>query len=181
MMWRNTPDAFGLISRLIHWGMAILLLSLLALGLRLSDMQPGLSNLWLYGLHKTMGLTALALVLLRLVWHRLSPPPVPMVPLWQARLARLAHAAIYVLMLAIPLSGWVASSASGLDTLFAERFVMPPIAPVSEVWESAGFAVHGVLTKLLMALVGVHMLAAIKHEMDGDGTLTRMLKGRAKP
>lgn len=178
MIWRNGPDGFGLITRGLHWGMALLILSLLALGLRLSSLQPDLSTLWLYGLHKTVGLTALALVLLRLIWHRLSPPPAPLAVGWQVRAAKAGHLALYALMLVIPLSGWIASSATGIDTVFADRWVVPRIAPVSEAWESAAFTIHGIATKLLMAVLALHALAALHHEMAGKGTLTRMLRGR---
>jgi cytochrome b561 len=175
----NTADRFGLVTRLLHWGMAVLVLSLLALGLRLEGMPPGLSSLWLYGLHKTLGLTALALVLFRLIWHRITPPPAPLGAGWQVRAARLGHVAIYGLLLVVPLSGWIGSSATGIDTLFADRWIVPAIAPLSETWETAAFAVHGIATKLLMALLTLHTLAALKREMEGDGTLTRMLRGRA--
>lgn len=178
MIWRNGTDGYGLVSRTLHWGMALLIVVLLSLGLRLSSMQPDLSTLWLYGLHKTLGLTLLALVLLRLVWHRISPPPQPLASGWQVRAAKAGHLALYALMLVIPLSGWVASSATGIDTLFADRWVVPPIAPVSELLEASAFAIHGIATKLLMALVTVHALAAFQHEMAGEGTLTRMLRGR---
>ncbi|MBC7476835.1 MAG: cytochrome b/b6 domain-containing protein [Pseudorhodobacter sp.] len=74
----NSPTQFGLVSRLIHWAMAALILGMLLLGTRLGEMQPGLANLWLYGLHKTGGFVALSLVVLRVVWHRISPPPAPL-------------------------------------------------------------------------------------------------------
>lgn len=180
MAWRNSSDGFGLISRSLHWGMALLLISQLALGLRIAAMQPSLANLWLYGLHKTLGLAALMLVLIRLGWHLMSPPPAPIGPPgWQIRAAKLGHRALYGLMLTVPLTGWVASSASGLDVMIADRWILPPIAPVSADLEAGAFAAHRLLTRLLMALVSLHMLAALKREMDGDGTLTRMLRGRA--
>lgn len=180
MIWRNGPDSFGLISRILHWGMAILVLVMLALGLRISSMEPGLANLWLYALHKTLGMTVLALVLIRLVWHAVSPPPAPKgTPgTWEIRAAKAGHGALYALMIAIPVSGWIASSATGIDVMFADRWVLPAIAPVSEMWEARGFAAHGILTKLLFGLVTLHGLAALKREMDGDGTLTRMLRGK---
>ncbi|MBC7480123.1 MAG: cytochrome b/b6 domain-containing protein, partial [Pseudorhodobacter sp.] len=74
MTWVNSPTRFGLVSRLIHWAMAALILGMLLLGTRLGAMQPGLANLWLYGLHKTGGFVALSLVVLRVIWHRISPP-----------------------------------------------------------------------------------------------------------
>ena len=179
MGWKNSADGFGLISRVIHWAMAAGILGMLALGTVLQNMQPGLANLWLYGLHKTIGISLLALVLLRLIWHRISPTPAPVggVPLWQEQAALWAHRTLYVLMLGVPLSGWVASSATGIDVMYADRWVMPVLAPVSEQWEKVGFAVHGVLTKLLMAVVLLHVAAALKRGLAGDGTIRRMIRG----
>jgi cytochrome b561 len=176
---RNGPDSFGAVSRLIHWATALLVLIQLALGLRIVDMEPGLANLWLYGLHKTLGLTVLALVVLRIAWHLWSPVPRPLAdgPTGMT-LARVGHAAFYVLLLAVPMTGWAGSSATGLDVLFADRWVLPPLVAASAEGEAFWFRLHDVLTKALAALAMGHMLIALKHEMDGRGTLTRMLRGR---
>ena len=167
-------------SRALHWLMAAGVLVMLALGSYLVRMEPGLANLWLYGLHKTIGTGLLALIILRLIWHRVSPPPRPIGPAsaWATRGARAAHALFYVLLIAIPLSGWFASSATGIDVMLFDRWVIPPIAPVSELWEKRGFAVHGLLTKALFGLIFIHILAALKREIEGDGTLTRMISGK---
>lgn len=178
MLYRNTPDRFGLVTRALHWSVAGLIVVQLSLGFRIADLQPGLANLGLYSLHKSIGMSIFALMILRILWHLASPPPAPQGGGWQARLAKAVHWTIYGLMVTIPISGWVASSAAGIDILLFDRFVIPPIAPVSATWESTGFAVHGIATKLLMALLALHIGAALKREMDGDGTLTRMIKGR---
>ncbi len=179
MRLANTADSFGLVSRVIHWGMALGVLGMLALGLWIEDMQPALSNLWLYSLHKSIGLILLALVLLRILWHRISPPPGPIGPAGGPgqRLARAAHLALYALMVAIPVSGYIASSATGIDMMLFDRWVLPPLAPASEAWERAGFAAHGLLTKLLMAVVLLHVAGALRRALAGDGTLRRMLRG----
>ncbi|MES2916725.1 MAG: cytochrome b [Pseudomonadota bacterium] len=179
MALRNSADSFGLVSRLIHWLMALLLLSQIALSLRLSSMEPGLANLWLYGLHKTMGLTALALVLLRILWHVISPPPGPMATGWLRIFIKGWHWTLYALMIATPIAGWAGSSASGVDTVYAETFVVPPIVEANETSEFVWFVLHEIFAKTLLGMVIVHMLAALKHEMAGDGTLTRMLRGKA--
>lgn len=179
MALRNGPDEFGLISRLIHWGMALLLIGLLALGLRIAAMEPGLSTLWLYGLHKTLGLTALALVLLRVIWHLISPPPGPQATGWMRLFIKAWHWTLYALMIATPIAGWAGSSASGIDTLYAETFVIPPLVEPNETSEFVWFILHEIFAKTLLGMVIVHMLAALKREMDGDGSLTRMLRGRA--
>jgi cytochrome b561 len=179
MPWRNTANSFGLFSRLLHWTMALAVIAMLALGTVIANMQPDLSTLWLYGLHKTIGIIILSLVVIRLIWHRISPPPPPIgaASAWETRAARAAHVLFYILLIAIPLSGWFASSATGIDVMLFDRWVLPPIAPVSELWEKRGFAVHGVLTKALFGLIIIHVLAALKRQIEGDGTLTRMIKG----
>ena len=179
MRWRNDPTHFGLITKLIHWSMALLIVGLLALGTELSYMRPGLANLWLYGLHKTFGLIALALILIRLIWHRISPPPAPVgaIEHWANRLARAIHALIYGLLILIPLSGWFASSATGIDVMFADTWVVPPIAPVSEALDKAGFLAHWWLTRLLMAALLLHIAGALKRAFSRDGTIRRMTSG----
>ena len=153
---------------------------MLALGNRIADMQPDLSTLYLYGLHKTVGVTILAFVVLRFVWHRISPPPRPIgaPSAWETRIARAGHALFYLLLFAVPISGWFASSATGIDTVIFGRWTLPPIAGVSQVWEKRGFLLHGILTKALFGLIILHILAALKREIDGDGTLTRMISGK---
>lgn len=176
---RNGPAEFGLVTRVIHWGMMLLIIGQLALGLRIADLEPGLATLWLYGLHKTLGFGLLALVVIRIAWHMVSPPPVPMGPrnaaFWAARAA---HWAIYALVIAIPLTGWAGSSATGLDVMIADRWTIPPLVEASEAGEAYWFGLHDILTKLLIGLVTIHMLGAFKREMEGDGTLTRMIRGR---
>lgn len=179
-MLKNGAEHFGLISRLLHWGIAGLVVVMLSLGLRLQDMEPGLANLWLYGLHKSLGILTLSLMAARILWHLFSPPPRPIGGGWQSIAARATHLAIYALLLAIPLSGWIGSAATGLDVVIFDRWTLPPIAPVSTLWENRAFALHDVLTKLLIALLFLHMGAALKREMDGDGTLRRIITGRAQ-
>ncbi len=181
MAWRNTANSFGLISRLLHWTMALAVIAMLALGTVIADMQPDLSTLWLYGLHKTVGIIILSLAVTRLIWHRISPPPPPIGPprAWEARAARAAHVVFYLLLIAIPVSGWFASSATGLDVMLFDRWILPPIAPVSELWEERGFEVHEALTTVLIGLIIIHVLAALKRQIEGDGTLTRMIKGKS--
>ncbi len=177
-MLKNTPDSFGLVTRGLHWGIALLVVVMLSLGLKLESLEPGMASIRLYSLHKSLGIMTLSLMLARILWHLYSPPPRPIGGGWQATLARLGHLAIYALLIAIPLSGWAASSATGIDTVLFDRWTLPPIAPVSILWEERGFALHGILTKILIALIFLHMGAALKREMDGDGTLRRMTIGR---
>jgi cytochrome b561 len=124
-------------------------------------------------------MTLLALVIVRLLWHRITPPPgpIPGGPAWADRLARWTHRAFYALLLLVPLSGWVGSSASGLDTVVFGRWTVPAIAPASPVIESAAFAVHGAGALILAGLIVLHVAGAVKRALGGDGTLRRMITG----
>lgn len=173
----NTTESFGWITRTIHWVMAIGVIGALIFGSYIARMDVNLSNLWMFGAHKTVGIVLLTLIVLRILWHRISPPPEPL-PSTPAktRAARWAHRTFYVLLVLVPLSGWIGSSATGIDTVIFNRWTVPAIAPVSEAWETAGFAAHFWLTKLLGALVLLHIAGAIVRR---DGTLRRMIRGRA--
>lgn len=178
---RNTTERFGWASRLIHWVMAAGLIFMLGLGVYIDNMTVSLGNLWLYGLHKSIGITLLALVLLRGLWHRLSPPPVPLgdgVPGWQESAARWSHRGLYALMLLIPLTGWIGSGATGIPVMLFDTVTLPPLAPVSEVWEEVAFEIHSALTKALFALLALHIAGALHHHLIlRDRTLVRMLRG----
>ncbi len=176
MDWRNGPDQFGAVTRFLHWTMAVLIVMQLPLGWWIARMPPALDTLWLFGLHKTLGISVLVLVLVRLFWHRLSRVPLPLGPDGPARrAARGAHLALYALLMAVPLLGWIASSATGIDSVVFGRVVLPVIAPLSEVWSDGGFLVHAWLAWGLAVLVGGHVAAAL---LRRDGTLSRMLRGR---
>lgn len=179
MGWRNTPRRFGRVTRLLHWGMAALILAQLPLGLRIATMKLSLANLWLFGLHKTLGFTVLGLVLIRLIWHRISPPPPPLgdpdsLP---NRAARAVHGLIYLCLVVAPVAGWIASAATGLDVVIFGQITLPAIAPVSEAWEKTGFFIHNTSVKLLMALLAAHVSGAVWRGVKRDGTLRRMTTG----
>ena len=182
MRARNDTARFGWVSLALHWAMALGLLGALGLGTYIAGMEPSVSTLWLYGLHKTIGISLLALVLARLAWHRISPPPASYtdgIAAWQSIAARWAHRGLYLLMLLVPLSGWMGSAATGIDVVIFGQLALPRIAPVSEAWDSAAFAAHFWLTRALMALIGLHVAGALwRHFGHRDATLRRML-GRA--
>ena len=177
---RNSSASFGLVTRVLHWVTASVVLVALPLGVWISEMEVSLAALKYFGYHKTLGITAFVLIVLRMIWHLISPPPEPMSHgvAWQDLLAKIVHRAFYVLLLAMPLSGWVASSASGIDTVVFNRWTLPRIAAVSEAWENAGFMLHGALGKLLLACIVLHIGGtAYRALVTRDGTLMRMVRG----
>lgn len=174
MAWKNNRTDFGAISRILHWGMAALILWQLSLGLMIANIAPGMANLWLFGLHKTIGMVALVMVLGRIIWHRYNPPPGDFGVTRRKTIAKVAHIALYLCMIALPLTGWVASSATGLDVVIFGYIALPAIAPVSPVWEEVGFIIHNTTGKVMMLILLLHILGAVTQR---DGVLARMIWG----
>ena len=179
MALRNTPGSYGLLTRAMHWLTALLVLTALPFGAYIARMEVTLDSLKYFGWHKSAGLVVLALVALRIVWHRISPPPEVLGEGgWKDRLARRVHRGFYVLLVLMPLSGWFASSATGIDTVVFGTWTLPRIAPVSEAVADAGFRVHGVLGLLLALTVALHIAGAVyRGVVVGDRTIARMLRG----
>ena len=181
MSLKNT-DRWGATSQLLHWTIAALILSIGAVGLAMGELPRSPKWFWVYTLHKSLGLTVLALVLVRIAWRLYAgaPPPVAGTPRWQARLASFTHGAIYVLILAMPLSGWLYDSASGLRPFrwfgLAE---VPKLSPPHEALADAMHETHELLFWVLIALVIGHAGAALYHHfVRRDATLARMLPRR---
>lgn len=173
---RYTPTAIAL-----HWLMALLLLALFSLGLYMHDLPLSPWKLKLFSWHKWAGVTAFLLVLLRLVWraaHRPPELPVSMSPLMRAA-AHAGHALLYLLMIAIPLSGWLLSSAKGIPTVYFGIWQLPDLLEKNKELGQQLTEVHEWLNWLLAAAVVGHAAAAFKHQfVDKDGILMRMLPHR---
>lgn len=171
-------ERYNATAMLLHWLMAALLIALVAVGLTMSNLPVSPWKLKLYSWHKWAGVIAFTLALLRVLW-RLShrPPALPASMTPPMRLAAHAgHGILYALMLAIPLSGWLMSSAKGFQTVFFGVLPIPDLLSKNlELAHTLGQA-HELLNYLLIATVVGHFLAAVKHHLiDRDDVLTRML------
>lgn len=164
----------------LHWLIAVLIV----LNIAAAWVSEGLSKAdraTVMGNHKAIGITVLLLTVLRIVWRLMHRPPPLLESLkaWEAALSRVVHAGFYFLMLAIPLTGWAMSSAFSKGagvSLFG--LVTVPALPVGYDKPTAGlFAeLHELLAYLMIALIGLHVAGALKHQLiDKDGTLRRMV------
>lgn len=170
-------------AKALHWLMAILFFGLLALGFYMHDLPLSPEKLQLYSWHKWAGVTAFLLVLARLAWrltHR--PPALPAAMSPSMRLAaHLGHAALYLLMIAIPLSGWLMSSAKGFQTVYFGVLPLPDLLAKNKELGDLLKEVHETLNWMLLLVVVGHVGAAIKHHLiDKDDVLTRMLPRHSK-
>ena len=134
MTLKNTDDRWGAVSQLFHWVIVALILVMAYIGLTMGDLPNGPRKINIYALHKSIGLTILALVLLRLGWRLYAgaPETVPGTPPWQERIASLTHWALYALLLAMPLSGWVLNSSSGFPLQWFGLFNLPALTTLDD-------------------------------------------------
>src|SRR5688500_4587742 len=117
MIWRNTARRFGAVHQFLHWIIAVLVIGMICVGLYMTGLDPSPRMFNIYALHKSVGITVLALVVLRLIWRlsNIRPSPLPNHLPWEKFLAAMAHALLYAALLVMPLSGWVMSSAEGFS------------------------------------------------------------------
>ncbi len=179
MSLKNSAERWGPVSQAFHWLIVLLILCLAIVGLTMDELPKTPKYFWVYTLHKSFGITVLALVVLRLAWRLYAgaPAPVPGTPRWQARIASLTHWLLYALIVAMPVSGWLYDSASGLRPFNYFGLVpMPKLVAPDESLSALAHDAHEWLFWALAALVMVHVAAAFYHHLfQRDATLARML------
>jgi len=179
---------YHLVAIILHWVIALGILALIVLGLAMTHLALApLAKFQLYQLHKSIGITVLLAVLLRVLWrltHR--PPPLPAMPPLEKAAARSTHGLLYTLMLVIPLSGWALVSVSPFNlptvlyglVLWPHLPLLPDLADKPAVEAVVKF-IHSRLAWVLTAVILLHAAAALRHHFIlRDGILSRMLPGR---
>jgi cytochrome b561 len=162
----------------LHWLVALLILGSFVVGTYMVNLGLSPWKLKVYSWHKWTGVTIFLLVALRLAWRVTHcPPALPAaVAAWQRHAAAIAHVLLYLLMLAVPLSGWVMSSAGGFPVVYFGAFQLPDLVAKDKGLFEVMKSVHFGLNKALLLLVLLHVPAAFKHHyVDRDEVLARMV------
>lgn len=176
MRIKNDASHYGLLTIILHWLMAVLIIGLLILGLYMVQLPISLQKLKLYGWHKAYGFLALFLFIVRLVWRLINRTPALNLPRWEVISARSVHALFYVFMLLMPLTGWMITSAAGLPASFFGLITLPNLVGPDDHLRQIFEAAHQWFGYALIALIALHAAAALKHYViNKDDILQRMI------
>jgi cytochrome b561 len=178
MPLRNTANSYGAVAKLLHWGILVLIIAQYVLAEAAEELEDGTDKFATIANHKSIGMLILLLMIARIGWklaNRGLPPPVPM-----ARPQRIAaaagHGILYLLLLVLPLSGWMMSSAAGSPTALFGLFEFPMLLGENHDVHEALEEVHEALFDAVVIVAVLHAVAAVFHHVWlKDDTLRRML------
>jgi cytochrome b561 len=174
--WKNTHHEFGIIAKVLHWGMGLTIIGMLAFGFIMTSLPPGPQK-WnfFYMIHKSVGVSLLGLLFLRLFWRWTNPTPVLTVTGWLAIIARLSVYVLYIMMLTMTLSGFIMSEAGNHPIQFFNLFEIPLILPFNRKLAFLASEIHSYSAFATVAIVCFHILAALYHHFIlKDTVLKRM-------
>jgi cytochrome b561 len=171
-------DHYPATSKLLHWLVAVCVLTTAPVAIAMTRVGKGPTQDLLYNFHKSLGVLILILMILRLI-NRLAVGALtaaPEIEPWQKAVSATVHTLLYVLLLAMPIVGYIANSAFGAPTPFFGLFNLPPIVGQNEALATQLFTIHRWVGWLVIALVLTHVSAALYHHfIRGDSVLKRML------
>ena len=163
---RNTSSHYGLVSQALHWAVVILVVVQFVWAWRMDDLPRGVALYELTVQHKSFGMTILGLMVLRLLWRSFNrPPPLPdHVRGWEHFAARTTHWLFYGLLVAMPLSGWIMSSAADYGAEWFGLVNIPDLVGPDEDLQDVMEEVHEIMSWVLLTIIGIHVLAALRHQ-----------------
>lgn len=182
MQWRNTRLNYGAVGKTLHWLVVLLIIVQYALGWYGDSLPQGLEQLVIMARHKSFGITILLLAAVRLAWRWANPVPElpPRMPRWEQYAAQVSHFLLYALLFAMPITGWLTSSAANFSVSYFGLFTLPDMIAPDENIEHLLEETHETLAWVLLIVIITHVLAALRHHFWlKDNVLRRMLPGRA--
>ncbi len=178
MALRNTTQSYGSLAKSLHWLVALLIIGMLAVSLWMVGLPLSPDKFKIYGLHKSVGITILSLAALRLFWKSINESPLLPATMngLEKFLAKAAHAGLYVMMFAMPLTGWCMSSAAGISVSVFGLFTLPNLVAPDKELKHQFQELHELLAWALIAMIVLHAMAALLHHFYyKDNVLRRML------
>jgi cytochrome b561 len=178
MNFRNTIRAWGTVSKTFHWLIVLLIITQWLIAQHADGLPNGLAKLRTLDLHKSIGMTVFMLAIIRLVWRWSNPVPTldGLARGWERIAAGLSHVALYALIFAMPLTGWLMSSAHAYSVSWFHLFQWPDLIQPDPALSEKLQSVHKLLFKILVGVAVLHVLGALKHHVvDRNEVLKRML------
>ena len=183
MPFRNTTHAWGSLSKAFHWLIVLLIINQWLIAERADELK-GLAKLEALAWHKSFGMTVLMLAVLRLAWRLMNPVPELATETrpWERLLAKVSHVLLYALIFAMPLTGWMMSSAKNYPVSWFKLFQFPDLVAPAEQTFHRMHDLHHLLFNVLVGVALLHVAGALKHHfIDRNDVLKRMLPfGRAR-
>ena len=176
----NTSNRYGLIAQLLHWAVVVGIVLQYVWAWRIDNTDSIRAQFSLVTTHKSIGMTILALVLLRMAWRAFNkPPPYPVsMKTWEINAANFTHALLYLLILLMPLTGWMYTSAAGYGAEFWGLVDIPDFVATGERLENFMHIAHETIAWLIPIVVAVHVFAALRHHFTlKDDVLKRIIPG----
>lgn len=172
----DVPGEYSQTARILHWLVAGAIVLQFVLANLADDSESRFRELVLLANHKSVGITILVAALIRIGWRFLKPPPAPVpMPAWQRIASAISHSALYALILLMPLTGWLMSSASNVPVSWFNLFQLPDFIGANEGLAELFEETHEAMAKILFVLAAIHIAAALKHAViDRDGVLARI-------
>lgn len=173
----NSDSKYGLVSRANHWLSALVFISALALGIYMHELADSPEKFQLYDLHKSLGIAIFALMMIRLVWLKVSPNPEQLSKnKFEHILGHATKGILYLAMILLPISGWLMSNSAGYDVSFFDMFTLPNLVGENETIHAITKTIHGTAGPLMILFILLHVAGALKHHfIYKDETLLRML------
>lgn len=170
-------------AKVLHWAVAILVLGMIPVGIMLESLPKGPIQDGFYAAHKSTGFVVLLLMIARLGYRIVSPPPPsePTLASWQIGLSHAVHWTLYAILLAMPIIGWAGSNAFGAPVSVYGLFTLPDLVSKDEPLSKTLLGIHGTLGLIAGALIVLHIAAALYHRFAlKDAVLARMTSAPAK-
>jgi cytochrome b561/polyisoprenoid-binding protein YceI len=184
MKLNNSEESYGLIHQALHWATALLILSLLPMGVYMHELPMQNTaqindKVWLYSLHKTLGISALTVAVLRIIWAKSQPHPRPLHGGMEGFAASTVHNLLYVAIIAMPVMGWLHhAAAEGFAPIWWPLSQDLPFIPKSVELSNFFKTAHFITGIVLVVSLFLHIAGAVKHVViDKDDTLSRMVPG----
>ena len=168
---------YDLLTKILHWLVFILVAAQYAVGEFMPHIGPNAEDVGLIAWHISLGAAVMLAIILALIWRVIHPvPQTQEIALWQQRLATLTHWVLYLLILVMTVLGWAATNFRGWPVKLVGAVPLPALAGKGDRWAHTAGDVHSLLVNALLALVAIHVLAALYHHFIArDRVLRRML------